>query len=51
MIPLSQPNPWQPELDAISLAVLGKLGEELSEAGSATSRCIIQGIGESSPHP
>lgn len=42
-------NPWQPERDTLRLAVLGKLGEELGEASSATLRCIIQGIDESEP--
>lgn len=44
-----QPDPWQPERDRISLAVLGKLGEELNECGSAANRCIIQGIDEREP--
>ncbi len=43
------PSPWTPETDAMRLKVLGKLGEELNECGSAASRCIIQGIDEAEP--
>jgi hypothetical protein len=42
-------SPWQPETDRLRLAILGKLGEELAEAGAMVSRCIIQGINESEP--
>lgn len=42
-------NPWHPMSDPVDLKHLGKLGEELNEAGAATARCIIQGIGESEP--
>jgi hypothetical protein len=42
-------NPWHPMSLAIDLKHLGKLGEELNEAGAAVSRCIIQGIAESEP--
>jgi len=42
-------NPWQPMTRPIDLAHLGKLSEELDEAGSAVSRCIIQGIDEHEP--
>ncbi|MEQ1698169.1 MAG: hypothetical protein ABL901_20255 [Hyphomicrobiaceae bacterium] len=42
-------NPWRPMTDALDLAHLGKLGEELNEAGAAVSRCIIQGIDEREP--
>jgi len=42
-------NPWQPERDAIRLALLGKMLEEVNELGSILARCIIQGIGESEP--
>lgn len=42
-------NPWRPMSKPIDLKHLGKLGEELNEAGSAVSRCIIQGIDESEP--
>jgi hypothetical protein len=33
----------------IDVKHLGKLGEELNEAGAAVSRCLIQGIDESEP--
>lgn len=46
---MNPPNPWQPERDPIALAVLGKLAEELSEAGAIVARCIIQGIKEAEP--
>lgn len=42
-------NPWQPMSRPIDLKHLGKLGEELCEAGSAVARCIIQGIDECEP--
>lgn len=42
-------NPWVPMSRPIDLKHLGKLSEELSEAGSAVARCIIQGITESEP--
>lgn len=42
-------NPWQPERDALRLAVLGKLLEELGEATAIVARCIIQGIDEVEP--
>lgn len=42
-------NPWQPMTRPIDLAHLGKLAEELSEAGAATARCLIQGIEEREP--
>lgn len=41
---MREPNPWQPISDPIDLAHLGKLGEELNEAGAAVNRCIIQGL-------
>ena len=44
-----QLNPWWPDTDRQNLRVLGKLGEELGEAGAAVSRCIIQGIEEAEP--
>lgn len=49
--PAFQPplNPWHPDTDTVNLKHLGKLAEELSEAGSATARCIIQGIDECEP--
>lgn len=42
-------NPWQPMTRPIDLKHLGKLAEELNEAGAAVSRCIIQGIDEVEP--
>lgn len=44
-----QLNPWHPITRPIDLKHLGKLGEELSEAGAAVSRCIIQGVDECEP--
>lgn len=41
---MREPSPWQPENDKLYLAVLGKLGEEVSELGGAIFRCIIQGV-------
>lgn len=42
-------NPWRPMARPIDLKHLGKLLEELGEAISATSRCLIQGIDECEP--
>lgn len=42
-------NPWHPITNSIDLKYLGKLNEELGEATSAVSRCIIQGIDEYEP--
>lgn len=42
-------NPWLPMTNRLDLKHLGKLGEELNEAGAAVSRCIIQGIDECEP--
>ncbi len=44
-------NPWRPmsRPRPIDLKYLGKLSEELGEAISAVSRCIIQGIDERAP--
>jgi hypothetical protein len=42
-------NPWQPMTSPIDLKHLGKLAEELNEAGAAVARCIIQGIAEREP--
>lgn len=42
-------NPWQPMSRPIDLKHLGKLNEELGEATSAVSRCLIQGIEECEP--
>lgn len=46
---MSQMNPWRPMRDPLDLKHLGKLGEELAEAGAAVARCIIQGIDEAEP--
>jgi hypothetical protein len=46
---LKEPQPWKPESDPAVLATLGKLIEELNEAGSAAARCIIQGMHEAEP--
>lgn len=46
---MNPPNPWIPEDDKVTLAVLGKLGEELNELGAAVSRCVIQGARELHP--
>ena len=46
---LRDANPWHPMSDAVDLKHLGKLAEELSEAGAAVARCIIQGIDEKEP--
>lgn len=42
-------NPWQPITDKRELKILGKLGEEVNECGTALFRCIIQGVDESEP--
>lgn len=42
-------SPWHPITDPLQLKALGKLCEELAEALSAASRCIIQGIDEKEP--
>lgn len=42
-------NPWVPMSNALDLKHLGKLAEELAEAGAAVARCIIQGIDEREP--
>lgn len=47
--PLPDPNPWHPMSDPVDLKVMGKLGEEATELGSAVCRCIIQGIDEFEP--
>jgi hypothetical protein len=46
---VNPPSPWQPEQNKIRLAALGKLAEELAEAGAIVARCIIQGVDESEP--
>lgn len=38
------PSDWVPLTNLVDLAHLGKLGEELCEAGKAVNRCIIQGL-------
>lgn len=42
-------SPWVPERDPVTLAVLGKLVEELNEASARAARCIIQGCDEIDP--
>lgn len=42
-------SPWQPERNPLTLAVLGKLSEELGEASAIVARCMIQGIDEAEP--
>jgi hypothetical protein len=42
-------NPWVPMSKPIDVKHLGKLAEELNEAGAAVARCLIQGITESEP--
>jgi hypothetical protein len=42
-------NPWIPEKDPLTVAVIGKLGEECSEGSNACHRAIIQGIKASHP--
>ena len=42
-------NPWRPMARPIDLKHIGKLQEELGEAGAACARCVIQGIEESEP--
>lgn len=44
MVEFSDPNPWHPITDPVSLKHLGKLGEELGELMSAKDRVLIQGI-------
>lgn len=46
---MKPPSHWIPETDEVTLAVIGKLGEELCENGAAIFRCVIQGIGEKHP--
>lgn len=46
---IENPNPWHPITDPVDLKHLGKLLEELGEATSAVSRCVIQGIDECEP--
>lgn len=42
-------NPWRPLTRPIDLKHLGKLAEEMAEAGAAVARCIIQGVDEKEP--
>lgn len=42
-------NPWRPMARPVDVKHLGKLIEELAEAGSAAARCLIQGIDEAEP--
>lgn len=42
-------SPWQPITDPLHLKLLGKLLEELNEAGSAAARCLIQGMDGAEP--
>jgi hypothetical protein len=42
-------EPWHPMTSPVDLKHLGKLAEELNEAGAAVARCIIQGINASEP--
>ena len=48
-IPTTEVSDWQPITNKLDLAILGKLGEELSECATAIFRCIIQGIDEKQP--
>lgn len=48
-IPPDGPSNWQPITNKHDLAVIGKLGEEACELGSALFRCVIQGIDEAEP--
>jgi hypothetical protein len=48
-IPTDGPSDWQPMTNKHDLAVIGKLGEEVSELGAALFRCVIQGLDESEP--
>lgn len=41
---MKAPSDWRTEKDPVTLAVIGKLGEEMCEGGSAIFRCVIQGI-------
>lgn len=43
------PSDWQPITSKVELAILGKFGEELCEAGASVFRCIIQGVDEKEP--
>lgn len=45
-IPTAEVSNWEPITDPYQLALLGKLGEEMSECAAAIFRCIIQGTDE-----
>lgn len=40
---------WLPETDLIRHQALGKLAEELAEAGKIAARCLIQGLDACDP--
>jgi hypothetical protein len=46
---VANPSPWVPMSEPNEVRCLGKLLEELNECGSATARCLIQGIDECEP--
>lgn len=46
---MTKPSPWQPITDAKTLKALGKLQEELNEAGAVVARIMIQGVDELIP--
>jgi hypothetical protein len=46
---LFDPSPWHPITDPVDIKHLGKLAEELNEAGAAVARCLIQGVDEAEP--
>jgi hypothetical protein len=46
---IKKPSLWLPMTNKVDLAVLGKLGEEATECGTAVFRTIIQGIHECEP--
>ena len=48
-IPNFAPSLWIPMTDPGSIALMGKLGEELGELISVKDRCLIQGIDEAEP--
>ncbi len=42
-------QPWHPMGNPRDIKTIGKLGEEVCEAGAAIFRCVIQGIDEAQP--
>jgi hypothetical protein len=48
-IPRKPLSNWHPMADPHTVAVIGKLGEEVTDLGSALFRSIIQGIDEKEP--